>query len=124
MIQTRLAARGAAIRAPRTLHVDGVATRAGQCALWRLSRVLGSGRWTRVYQARPRTLPADGPADYALKIVRREFERSPIAIASLKRGAQVARQVSHPSLPSVLGEYLSQRPFYLVLPHLDRKSVV
>lgn len=86
---------------------------------WRLSRILGEGRWTRIYQARPQSLSAAGPADYALKLLRPEHAEHPIALAALRREAHVARQVSHPHLSSVLSEQHGAGEHFLVMPFLE-----
>lgn len=114
MLETRTSARRATPLSPVSL-----AARTGECAAWRLSRILGNGRWTRIYQARPKSLPADGPADYALKVLRSEYEQQPVARAALQRESLVARQVTHPHLAPVLSAHLQATPYHLVLPYLE-----
>jgi len=119
MLETRPLARRAALFPAPIAEFDLPASRTGQCAGWRLSRVLGEGRWTRVYQARPKSLPAEGPADYALKMLRREFQHQPLALSALKREAVVAREVTHPNLAAVLSAACDRAPYHLVLPYLE-----
>jgi serine/threonine-protein kinase len=129
MLSTRTAPRAGFAPSP-SAPSRSANPRAESCAaptealgIWRLSRVLGAGRWTRVYQARPQSLAADGPADYALKLLRPEYADYPLAIAMLRREAHVARQISHPHLSSVLSSVLSEqhgeRERFLVMPFLE-----
>src|SRR5687768_10283044 len=117
MLQARPLARGRSVHAPWLRPAEHLPARVGQCGPWRLSRMLGAGRWTRVYQARPTSLPVEGPADYAIKALRAECEQNAIALAMLKREASIARQVSHPQLAPVLWEHLSRPPYHLALPY-------
>jgi serine/threonine-protein kinase len=83
---------------------------------WWLDRRIGEGRWTHVYQARPRGNCHH--ADYALKVLKPEYERDPRAAGMLQREAFIASQVSHPHLISVLSAHADQPPFFLVTPRL------
>ncbi len=104
------------------LRIDqGVSARAGDAAIvgtWRLVASIGEGRWTRVYRARPLDAPPDGPADYAVKLLKPELIADFAARQVLQREAHVARLVSHPCLTSVLVDHSDARPCFLVLPYL------
>jgi serine/threonine protein kinase len=82
---------------------------------WRLERLLGQGRWTQVFQARP----AHGSeyADYAVKRLKAEYEQDPAAGRQLRQEARVARDVEHPHLISVLAARIDAPPFYIVTPY-------
>jgi serine/threonine protein kinase len=80
---------------------------------------LGEGSFTRVYQARPADGPAQQPAAYAVKVLRKEWWRDPLAIDMQRREAWVGSKASHPNLLPVLSASVKEPPFYLVSPRLD-----
>jgi len=86
---------------------------------WQLVRLLGSGEWTEVYQARPEASGTNSPADYAVKVLRYPCLNESLAIQQLQREAFVASQVRHPHLVSVLSAYLDRSQPFLVLPYLS-----
>jgi len=87
---------------------------------WELVRCVGSGRWSRVYQARPAGSGANAPADYALKLMRSD-DQQPLP-PLLERELEVAAEVSHPHLVSVLAAHLDQ-PKFLVTPWVAGASL-
>lgn len=83
-----------------------------------LVRKLASGRWCDVFLARPYDL-ACGSADYVIKTVRADSTERDFAAALLRREAQVAANVSHPNLISLLdADFAVETPF-LVLPFVE-----
>ena len=86
---------------------------------WQLSELLGEGRWSRVYRARPRGLPPDAPADYAVKLVRADPVGCDGGVQRLQREALVAREVAHPNLTCILSAHLNRPPYYHVMPCLS-----
>ena len=91
---------------------------------WCAVSLLGQGRWSRVYRARPREAAADAPADYAIKLVAPvDLEDTETARQLLMREVLLARAVSHAHLISVLSSHLNEAPYYLVMPYLDGSTV-
>lgn len=86
---------------------------------WQIAQLVGRGAWTDVYRARPAGASGDSPADYAVKVLRSEFQKDRQAIGMLQREAFVARQVSHPHLATVLQSHVEEGPYYLVSPYLS-----
>lgn len=90
---------------------------------WELTSLLGSGTFCRVYRARPWGQAAAVSANYALKVLRAEWEADPQALAVLATEAQVAHEVAHPHLVAVLDSQLTESPNYLVMPYLEGITV-
>jgi serine/threonine protein kinase len=84
---------------------------------WQLDSCLGEGRWTRVYRARAHD--ECGNADYAVKLLKPEFARDPLAIGLLQREARAAGELAHPNLVSILAAHIDGPPFFLVSPYLE-----
>jgi serine/threonine-protein kinase len=95
------------------------AARNCQVGKWCLVSLLGQGLWSRVFRARPRDLPADRPADYAVKLVDGHVAQGLLATRLLRREATVARNLSHPHLIAVLSADADHDPPYLVMPLLE-----
>jgi serine/threonine protein kinase len=91
----------------------------GRLGPWQLVRLLGEGSFTRVYQARPADGATHQPAAYAVKVLRKEWWREPLAIDMQRREAWVGAKASHPNLLPVLSASVKEPPFYLVSPKLD-----
>lgn len=83
---------------------------------WDLLDLLGEGRWSRVYRARPANTPAHRPADYAIKVLKPECAADKLALNLLQRESFVASKVANPHVMSVLTSHVDRPPFYLVLP--------
>ncbi|MEQ8787887.1 MAG: serine/threonine-protein kinase [Pirellulaceae bacterium] len=90
---------------------------------WRLVEPIGGGRCSRVFRARPVDAPEDSPGDYALKLARTRASGDDDYRLLLQREAYVSRQVSHAHLTSVLAAHVDAPPYYLVLPHLEGRTV-
>lgn len=84
---------------------------------WQLVRLIGEGAWTRVYQARPiSSSGGNRPADYAVKVLKPQWARDPLAVRMLQREDRIGRHVSHPNLSPVLASRIDRAPFYLTTP--------
>lgn len=105
-------ARGGA-RSEPSAEIDG----------WELVEPVYEGPLARTYRARPAGCPADRPAAYALKLLRRRWWQEPQAVGLLKREALVGRTVSHRHLVSVLAARTRRPPYYLVTPWLEGETL-
>ncbi|MCA9188644.1 MAG: serine/threonine-protein kinase [Pirellulaceae bacterium] len=85
---------------------------------WQLTSLLGSGRWSHVFAARPRNARSDAPSDYAIKLLRDEVEQDTMAQEMLRREACAAKGVTSPHLATILNGQLQYAPLYLVMPRL------
>lgn len=94
-----------------------------RCGQWDCLRLIGRGRWTEVYQARPADSTVDRPADYVIKRLREQYADEPMPAAAMARDAFVASKVSHPNLGVVLAAHLETDAPYLVLPYLEGATV-
>ncbi len=84
---------------------------------WQLLQLLGQGQWAEVYRSQPRQ-GGPGEADYAVKVLKPQFQEDPLAIGLLQREAEVAGEVRHVHLTSVLSHHTHAAPYYLVSPYL------
>lgn len=80
---------------------------------WQPVRLLGRGRKTIVFQARPIHAAAHAPADYVIKTLDPDYVDDRVALAALNREAQVAAAINHPHLPVLLASQLHRPPFHL-----------
>jgi len=89
---------------------------------WQLLQLIGQGEWTNVYRSQPRQ---GGPqaANYAVKILKPQFQDDPLAISLLRREALVASQVVHVHLTSVLSRRTDSPPYFLVSPYMAGVSL-
>ena len=90
---------------------------------WQLTQLAGCGSFTDVYLAKPIGCRPNWPADYAVKVLRSSFKDNRDATGLLRREAQVASQVSHRHLVTILEAHLSGDDRYLVMPKLAGVSV-
>lgn len=90
---------------------------------WKIDALLGEGTFARIYRARPANCPLQRPADYALKLLRKEFEDDELAVQMIRREAYVGRHVSSPHLVPVLDYAVSKPPFHVVMPYLHGTAV-
>ncbi len=91
---------------------------------WCAVSLLGHGRWSRVYRARPRDADADSPADYVVKLADpADPQDMETARELLIREVLLGRAVSHPHLVCILSSHLNEAPYYLVMPYLDGVTV-
>ena len=75
-----------------------------------------------VYAARPANSPADRPADYAIKVIRRDCQEVDLALAMLARESQVGRAISHPHVVTIFTAHLEANPPHLSMPRLEGQS--
>lgn len=90
---------------------------------WEVVALAAEGSLAQIYQARAADLPAEQPAAYALKMLRRQWQDDARAITLLAREAQVGRSVSHPHLISVLAASVRRSPRFLVMPWLEGRTL-
>jgi serine/threonine-protein kinase len=90
---------------------------------WELVEFAGSGSLANIFRARLAGSPTDQPANYAVKMLRREWENDPQAIRLLQREALVGQKVSHPHLVPVLAASVIEPPRLLVMPWLHGASL-
>lgn len=91
---------------------------------WQLTQLAGRGSFTDVYLARPLGCRPNWPADYAVKMLRPQFNRDEMAIGVMRREAEVASQVSHQHLVAILqAQLVDENAKYLVMPSLKGVSV-
>ncbi len=95
----------------------------GRIGPWQLVRLLNESDLARVYLARPADSPDDQPANYVLKVLRREWWRDAQAIEMQRRSAWIGKKLSHPHLLPVLSANVQQAPFYFVSPYLAGSSL-
>lgn len=95
----------------------------GKIGPWQLVRLLNESDLARVYLARPADSPGDQPANYVLKVLRREWWRDPQAIEMQRRAAWIGNKISHPHVLPVLSANVQQAPFYFVMPYLTGRSL-
>jgi serine/threonine protein kinase len=88
---------------------------------WVLERVIAEGAAATIYRARPAS-GVDASARYAIKVLDDQVDR-PLALSFFRREAEIGRRVQHPHLVTVLASQLSERPCYLVMPHLLGRTV-
>jgi serine/threonine protein kinase len=94
-------------------------------ANWVATAQLASSQWNDVYRARP-IAQSEGRGDYVLKSVKRDSD-SNLANILLQREAQIAQNVSHENLITILdSNFEAERPF-IVMPYLpggDLQSLI
>lgn len=90
---------------------------------WRLIRRLAITGWFELYLAAPATCDPDWPADYVVKVLRRNADRASLAAGWLRREVEVARTVSHPHLATVLDTHCDASPPFVVQPYYEGRSL-
>lgn len=90
---------------------------------WRLLRQVGEGEWSWVFQACPADQRGATAGDYAVKVLKPQFESHPGYVGLFQREAWVGRQVSHAHLLPVLASSLKRPPYWLALPFLEGASL-
>jgi serine/threonine-protein kinase len=85
---------------------------------WKIDALLDEGTFARTYRARPADCPPHRPADYALKVLRKELEDNEQIVEMVQREAYVGRRLSHPHLVPILDANVKQSPFFVVMPCL------
>lgn len=95
----------------------------GRIGPWQLVRLLSESELARVYAARPVDATEEQPANYVVKVLRKEWWRDAPAIEMQRRAAWLGRAISHPHLLPVLSANVGQAPFYFVTPKLNAQSL-
>lgn len=88
---------------------------------WRLAHLIGSGRATRVFRARPLDRGEGWPADYAVKVAAADAPPE-LARTLLRNEAAACRAVSSPYIPALLETSFAQHA-HLVFPFLAGGSL-
>lgn len=99
------------------LHAIAGAPSLPQLGNWQLVHLAGEGAMAHVYQARP-AHQCGGPACYAVKVLKRQWEESPAAVELVRSEAVAGHQFAHPHLVSVLDWQIAAPPYYVVMPYL------
>lgn len=89
---------------------------------WRLTRLLGQGALTRVYQAVPADRDGEWPADYVVKTVAPGAPNT-LALELLRGEAEACRSTSNAHLPALLEASLGGELPYLLFPYLAGGSL-
>jgi serine/threonine protein kinase len=95
----------------------------GRIGPWQLVRLLSESEMARVYLARPTDAADNQPANYVVKVLRKEWWRDPQAIEMQRRAAWLGRTISHPHLLPVLSANVGEAPFYFITPKLNARSL-
>lgn len=90
---------------------------------WQLLQLLGEGSWCQVFQACHVASGTSAPADYAVKILKREHESDRIALGMLGQEVRITKLVTHPNVLPVLASHLVTRPYYLLLPFIGKFTI-
>lgn len=85
---------------------------------WQLLDLLGEGTHSRVFLGRPAACPRNWPTDYAIKVMREEFQQRPEAQLMMRREAALGRLLSHPHLVAILDASFEATVPFLVMPRL------
>ena len=93
-----------------------------QVGSWQLGRLVGQGGLARVYQARPAG-SAQGPASYAVKLLRSPWDEDPRGLEILAREVRVGRRAANPHLVPILAANLDEAPYFIVMPYLTGWSL-
>ena len=95
----------------------------GRLGPWQLVRLMHESEAARVYAARPAEVDNQQPANYVVKMLRKEWWRDAQAIEMQRRAAWLGQKISHPHLLPVLSANVQQAPFYFVTPKLAGHSL-
>lgn len=95
----------------------------GRIGSWEFVRLIGEGRMSSVYQARPTGSRAASGAGYAVKVLRPEWQDDSRGLAFLARELHVARKVNNSHLVPILAAQLDAPPYYLAMPLLEGSTL-
>lgn len=94
-------------------------TKAWQCGTWQCHQHLGSGTFCDVWSASPMDGTNETRHDYAVKVIKPEFQSHPGVVRQMQREVALGQTVSHPHLVPVFDAHVeSGTASYLVMPHL------
>ncbi|MCG8450686.1 MAG: serine/threonine protein kinase [Pirellulales bacterium] len=95
----------------------------GRIGPWQLVCLMHESELARVYLARPAEGDGEQPANYVIKMLRKEWWRDAQAIEMQRRAAWLGQKLSHPHLLPVLSANVQQAPFYFVTPKINGHSL-
>jgi serine/threonine-protein kinase len=111
--------------AAHTVQFDAAASDPLQLGAWQLESLIAEGQRTLIYRARP--MAGEGripfPGQYAVKVLREDWQNHEGAVAQIRQEAHIGRCVSHRHLTPVLSVHVHRPPFYIVLPWLNGRTV-
>jgi serine/threonine-protein kinase len=90
---------------------------------WVLVDEAGSGEFCRVFRAKPADCSFDALANYAVKVLKPEYEGDARAIGLLRREGRVGRAIASPHVVVVLDAQTTRAPYYLVMPWLEGRAL-
>jgi serine/threonine protein kinase len=92
---------------------------------WRLGQQITGGHWYHIYRAAPRTVEADAPHDFVIKIINPHLgqEETSQAIDRLSRESMASENLLHPNVIRLLDAELDRAPFFLVQPWIEGRSL-
>jgi serine/threonine-protein kinase len=90
---------------------------------WRLESLLGEGRLSQVFRARPIGASPEAAALHAIKLLRESWHDHPVALARFRSEAIIGRCVAHRNVVSVLAAHVHRPPYYVVMPCLAGRGV-
>jgi serine/threonine-protein kinase len=109
---------GAPLRAAGPPHEGRLAARPN-IGGFELTRLVGCGRWSRVFRARPVGTAENDLGDYAVKLLAPQHAANPIARARLRREAVVCRAAPSRHLLAVLADGTAAEHPHLVFPLVE-----
>jgi serine/threonine-protein kinase len=92
---------------------------------WRVGRQITGGRWYNIFRVAPRSVAADAPHDFVLKVVNPHLDAEDTARAldRLSRESIATEQILHPNVIRLLDAELDQPEFFLVQPWIEGRSL-
>ena len=99
-----------------------------------LESLLGEGTLSRVYRARPAEQQPSHPSpfpkresvgrgQYALKVLREQYNTNRAALRALRREAFVGQTIVHRHIVSILSVHVHRLPYFVVMPCLEGQTV-
>jgi len=91
---------------------------------WKLGKPVTAGRWYNIYRAKPKSLGAESPYDYVVKMVNPHLRTNQLqhALDRLGREAIATEQIVHNNVIRLLDAELDRAPFFLVQPWMPGSS--
>ncbi len=102
-----------------------ITTQENIISCWKLGSQVTGGRWYEIFQARPKTLPANSDFDYVIKTINPNLSQpdKQKAIDRLGREAFATEAIMHNSVIRLLDAELDIAPFFLVQPWVYGRSL-
>jgi len=91
---------------------------------WKLGKPVTAGRWYNIFRAKPKSLGANSPYDYVVKMVNPHLRTNRLqhALDRLGREAIATEQIVHNNVIRLLDAELDRAPFFLVQPWMPGRS--